>query len=551
MKTPTESDLPPVHESSQPPPEYPEYSYASDAMTEVIEEWGDERIKRKYHSPQDSSTHHDENSALKGKSIPQKKMAPERPNQAEEITQLCESNVSDFILDQFSRPHVRIRIDDHFELWTTSDERFSTWLARLYRKCYRKPPDERALKQAQKQIDAMCYEKQSQTLNNRVARIDDKILYDLTNQRWQCVEITSEGFNIVSQPPIFRRFIHQKPQVFPTKTGAINKLWDFMNVPEDKRTVLAVLIATWFIPDIAHPILILTGEPGTGKSTISRLLKQLVDPSAITSLGAPKNSNEAYQMFDHCWLTPLDNLNNIPSWLSDSLCRVVTGEGSIHRKLYTNDGVFIRFYRRCLILNGIGNPVNQADLLDRAIVIELDPIESKRTDHAINEAWAIAIPGILSSIFKSISTAIEVYPSISETNLPRMADFAKWGQAIAEGLGFTREKFLDDYLLTIDQKWSDKIEDSPLATEIIRLVNDNDGRWEGTRSELCEEIKLEENKNKAYWPKSPQGVSKELTRLNPALKKHGIIIKRTKMSAGKRIIRIFQVDDTETDELPF
>lgn len=551
MKTSEEHIPPPVDTPSHSPPESSEFSYATDEMGEIFDEWGDEQNRRRRSSPQRSHNNsHNDLVTDEHEQTPKKTQKNNSRNQAEELVRLCETYVSEFIKDQFDRLYVRLYINDHFELWVTSSKRFSTWLARLYRQNYEKPPTNQALKQAQIQIDAICYEKTRQTLHNRVARLDDKILYDLTNDDWECVEITADGFQIVPQPAIFRRFSHQLPQSSPIECNDIDLLWNFFNVPEDKRCVLAVLIATWFIPDISHPILILHGEPGTGKSTMSRMLRQLVDPSATPTLAAPRNAELADQIFDHNWLAPLDNLSKIPGWLSDMLCRVVTGEGSAKRVHYSNDDDFIRSYRRCVILNGIGNPAIQADLLDRSIVIELIPIDSLRTEEALMKAWEIALPRILGSIFRALSKAITLYPSILETSLPRMADFAKWGQAVASGLGYQPSQFMNDYISTIEQKWSDKIEDSPLATEILNLIDNDGGCWKGSRSELCEEIMLETNKSKAGWPKSPLGISKELTRLMPAFRENGIFIDRKKIKGGNRIIRIFRAENG-SDELPF
>src|SRR5262249_44457906 len=50
----------------------------------------------------------------------------------------------------------------------------------------------------------------------RTAKTEDgTIYYDLTNPKWHCVKITHEGWSLVSSPPIFRRYSHQKEQDAP------------------------------------------------------------------------------------------------------------------------------------------------------------------------------------------------------------------------------------------------------------------------------------------------------------------------------------------------
>jgi hypothetical protein len=45
------------------------------------------------------------------------------------------------------------------------------------------------------------------------AKDEQKWYYDLTNDNWEFIEITSEGWKIVRNMIIFRRYDHQLPQV--------------------------------------------------------------------------------------------------------------------------------------------------------------------------------------------------------------------------------------------------------------------------------------------------------------------------------------------------
>ena len=69
----------------------------------------------------------------------------------------------------------------------------------------------------------------------------------------------------------------------------------------------------------------------------------------------------------------------IPPWISDQLCRAVTGSGFTKRELYSDDNDIIYNFRRCLGFNGINLAATKADLLDRGIIMALERIpESKR-----------------------------------------------------------------------------------------------------------------------------------------------------------------------------
>ena len=54
--------------------------------------------------------------------------------------------------------------------------------------------------------------------------------------------------------------------------------------------------------------------------------------------------------------------------------RLVTGEADSKRRLYTDDEDVIIELRRAVLLNGINVPTDRGDVLDRALVVELERI---------------------------------------------------------------------------------------------------------------------------------------------------------------------------------
>jgi len=61
-----------------------------------------------------------------------------------------------------------------------------------------------------------CFNGKKYELYNRVCWYKDALYYDLTNEKWQVVKITKDGWSIIDNPPIlFRRHTHQKQQVLP------------------------------------------------------------------------------------------------------------------------------------------------------------------------------------------------------------------------------------------------------------------------------------------------------------------------------------------------
>ena len=108
-------------------------------------------------------------------------------------------------------------------------------------------------------------------------------------------------------------------------------------------------------PEIPKPILMLYGEQGSAKTTNQELKKMLVDPSSIRTLTFPRDINELVQKLSHNYIAYFDNMSNIPEWISDQLCRAVTGSGFSKRELYTDDDDIIYNFKRCIGLNSYVN----------------------------------------------------------------------------------------------------------------------------------------------------------------------------------------------------
>ena len=129
---------------------------------------------------------------------------------------------------------------------------------------------------------------------------------------------------------------------------------DLVNVSDkDNKLLLKCYIISLFIPGIAKPILMLHGEQGSAKTTLQELIKILVDPSIVKTLTFPRDINELVQQQSHNYIAFYENLSNIKDWISDALCRAVTGSGFSKRQLYTDDEDIIYFFQRCIGFNGI------------------------------------------------------------------------------------------------------------------------------------------------------------------------------------------------------
>src|SRR6185369_1490440 len=101
-----------------------------------------------------------------------------------------------------------------------------------------------------------------------------------------------------------------------------------------------VLLLSWLVAALRgrgpYPLLAFHGEQGSAKSTASRVVRELCDPSRAAIRAAPREPRDLAIAATNNWVLALDNLSFVPVWLSDALCRLSSGGGFATRELYTN-----------------------------------------------------------------------------------------------------------------------------------------------------------------------------------------------------------------------
>src|ERR1051325_1516252 len=116
----------------------------------------------------------------------------------------------------------------------------------------------------------------------------------------------------------------------------------------------------------------------------------------------------------------------------------VTGIGNSKRRLYTDDEDVIYRYKRCIMLNGINISLTEPDALDRSILTEVARIsnEERKEWTEVMAEFDQLKPKLFAFILDRLSKALQIKPNLQLKNLPRMADFAIWGEAIARAMGY-------------------------------------------------------------------------------------------------------------------
>jgi len=313
-----------------------------------------------------------------------------------------------------------------------------------------------------------------------------------------------------------------------------------------------LLLVAWLIaalrPAGPYPVLCLHGEQGTAKSTTARLLRDLVDPYKARLRRLPTTDQDLMIAANNSWVAAFDNLSGLEPALSDALCCVATGGGYSTRKLYTNEEETIFDVCRPVILTGIEEVATRPDLLDRAIVVQLPVMDSRkrRPEKKLDALFAQARPRILGALLQGLVTGLANQSRVELGELPRMADFALWAAAAMPSFGWSAQEFREAYDANAWAATGVALDDNPVVPVLRRLLEDEDfahgwpevGQVRGldelfsTLQHLANEVE----RKVPGWPKRSRDLAGVLRRLAPALRKNGIFVEiDERQTTGRRI----------------
>lgn len=454
----------------------------------------------------------------------------EQMNSESAIMKEIIAKVETFFLDEFGKPCVKISNDDVYINCKVKSEEFEDICEKIYWDEFEQPLPDRTLKQIIKRLSCISKFDKSRTSGKikqhvrAVQKGEDKtIWYSLNDQKRRAVEIKKSGWDLVDEPPCFRRFDHMGEQVPPDRTGDFKKIEEYITIDNyDEKILLIIWIVAQFIPAIEKPLLAIYGPQGSAKSTLSTLIRLLVDPSQLMLVTFPATTNELAQNLYQNYMPVYDNISKISLAQSDTLCRAVTGGGIQKRKLYTDAETITWSFKRGIILNGIDHLLNRPDLMERAISIKMKRIDTGNftPKEEILEKFKTDVPEILGGIFDLLSKTLEAADAgvTSGLGFPRMAEFAKWGFFIAEALGIGGETFIRAYENNINSHDLQVVTENLVTTCLTRFIQEQpENAWTGMMKSLLDElnktrIELGYEKPPKEWPVNPSRLSREINK---------------------------------------
>lgn len=403
-------------------------------------------------------------------------------------------------------------------------------LARQYWQEHRAVPSQSALTDAISVLEGRAMEQQPEAIHLRLAphRTEhaEQVVIDLGTPDGRCVVAGPHGWQVEPVSPVlFRRTRLTNPMPDPGEPGRTDQglaaLRGLLNVDEPGFRLIVGWLVAGLMPGIPHPILAAKGEQGTGKSTALEMLINLIDPSPAALRSLPRDIKTWATVASASWAVCLDNVSTIPAWLSDTLCKAVTGDGLVDRALYSDDDVSVLSFRRLIALTSIDTGALAPDLSERMLGVEFLPIkpDQRRPQSEVSAAYDHDAPAIRAALLDLLCQVLAALPDTRLHELPRMADFARILGALDTVMGWDT---LDTYLTASQVTTADLLDAKPFTSAVADFIDER-GSWTGSVSQLLTHLQAPDPRPRS-WPIDATRASGQLKRDAPVLRSIGISV---------------------------
>lgn len=189
-----------------------------------------------------------------------------------------------------------------------------------------------------------------------------------------------------------------------------------------------------------------------------------------------------------------------------------------------------------MIITGIGDLATRGDLLDRALTLTLPSLADtdRRSETEFWRAFETARPHILGALCDLIVGVLRELPRVVLPVQPRMADFARVGVALERVCDLPAGSFLDAYEGNRAAGHEITLDAYPIVEPLEDLVEEHP--FDGLATGLLKALDAcvdEATRRMRSWPKSPNTLSNQLSRLAPSLGHRGLVVESREVRGRK------------------
>jgi len=408
--------------------------------------------------------------------------------------------------------------------------RIRDWLIAAFDRDHHQPPSPYALRQTIRTLAARANASgTSRSVQRRVAskgnpHHPDCIFLDLANSKGEIVEITSQGWQLTTDPTAL--FLHNRgnrelpnPNPQTVTRQIMPTLQRLLNLTHADSHRAAVWLLSALRPQGPHPILVLEGPPFSGKSTAARMLRAILDPSAAPVSSLPYFEHDLIALATLNWILAFDHVGQIRPNISATLCRLATGAAVRQREKGDDREPTVQELHRPIILTATAAWNPDESLAERILTLRLNPLPKRRPEAELFEEFETIRPTLLASLCDATSTALREHPQFPspEHQVPRLPDATLWALA-----GFPEHA--PNIQAAMNQSPTTPILDS--LAEFLKTSP----QWTGTASDLLHQI--------AVTTVTAPALSHHLRSHKNHLASQNISVHFTRKHGGSRIITL-------------
>jgi hypothetical protein len=220
------------------------------------------------------------------------------------LRKLCiDSGVTPFCPVNIEGVYARFPRDGHHAIENVRSRRFKSWLSKKFYLNQGAEAKAADLEGAVLLLEADADETPRHEIFTRLASTDGKIYIDLCDDDYRAVEIDGTGWRVISDPPVW--FVRPRSMTripCPEQGGSLKLLRPFANLSDEDF----VLFISWLVsaanPDGPFFVLSISSEHGSGKSSLSTVLKSVIDPNVAMRLSPPKDEDAVFATASSQWV---------------------------------------------------------------------------------------------------------------------------------------------------------------------------------------------------------------------------------------------------------